>query len=141
MTPRPRNPGSPAWSTTQPMQSVNAANESPALDPADTVLQLLAAALASRLNISHASQDRGPQPMLTVAQTASLLGVSRMTITRMADAGELPCVVITRSGKKKTRRFPRSSIEKLALGKNSGNGLEGHAARSPVQTPAPPNTS
>jgi excisionase family DNA binding protein len=54
--------------------------------------------------------------MLTVAQTATLLGISRMTVIRKADAGELPCVVINRGTRQKMRRFPRAAIEQLAAG-------------------------
>ena len=131
MTTRPSHSGSPAWPVMQPVYSPNPGNESPAPDPADTVLQLLAAALASRLTTSHASQDHGPQPMLTVAQTAALLGVSRTTVIRMADAGQLPCVVVARGGKKKTRRFPRSFIEELILGKNSSASPEEYTSQWP----------
>ena len=53
--------------------------------------------------------------MLTVAQTAALLGTSRATIIRKADAGELPCVVVSRGHKQKMRRFPQALIEDLAL--------------------------
>lgn len=53
--------------------------------------------------------------MLTVAQTAELLGTSRTTIIRKADAGELPCIVVSRGRKQKMRRFPKALIEELAL--------------------------
>jgi excisionase family DNA binding protein len=53
--------------------------------------------------------------MLTVAQAAALLGTSRTTIIRMADAGELPCVVMSQGKRKKMRRFPQSLVEGLAL--------------------------
>jgi excisionase family DNA binding protein len=55
--------------------------------------------------------------MLTVAQTAALMGISRMTVIRKADAGELPCVVINRGTRQKMRRFPRAAIEQLAAGR------------------------
>jgi len=58
-------------------------------------------------------------PMLTVQQTAALLGMSRMTVIRKADAGELPCVVVSRGTRQKMRRFPRAAIEELA---GSGGG-------------------
>ena len=63
------------------------------------------------------SRHRGElaQPMLTVAQTAALLGASRTTVIRKADAGELPCVVVSRGHRKKMRRFPQALIEDLAL--------------------------
>jgi excisionase family DNA binding protein len=124
MTAPNRYPGSSDWPTTHPVYPVNHGNDSPAPDPADTVLQLLAAALTSRITASQASMDHGPRPMLTVAQTAALLGVSRTTVIRMADAGQLPCVVVARGGQKKTRRFPRSFIEELILGKSSSTSPE-----------------
>jgi hypothetical protein len=37
-----------------------------------------------------------------------------MTAIRKADAGELPCVVMSRGTRPKTRRFPRAAIEELA---------------------------
>lgn len=61
-------------------------------------------------------QETAPGPMLNGAQTAALLGISRMTVIRKADAGELPCVVISRGTRQKMRRFPRAAIEQLAAG-------------------------
>ena len=116
MTPRPGRTSPPGWPAPHPQYSPDPSRQAPAPDPADVVLQFLATALASRLATGHASQDNGPQPMLTVAQTAALLGVSRMTVIRMADAGQLPCVVIARGDKKKTRRFPRKFIEEMSSG-------------------------
>jgi len=52
--------------------------------------------------------------MLTVNQAAALMGMSRMTVIRKADAGELPCVVVSRGSRRKMRRFPRAAIEELA---------------------------
>jgi excisionase family DNA binding protein len=52
--------------------------------------------------------------MLTVKQAAALMGMSRMTVIRKADAGELPCVVVSRGTRQKMRRFPRAPIEELA---------------------------
>jgi len=97
-------------------------------DPADAVLQLFATALASRFAFGNTSQDESLQPMLTVAQTAAYLGISRMTVTRLADAGELPCVVISGGKQRKIRRFPRKLIEDLALGKGFNTGAEDSAA-------------
>ena len=44
------------------------------------------------------------------------MGISRMTVIRKADAGELPCIVINRGTRQKMRRFPRAAIEQLAAG-------------------------
>ena len=55
-----------------------------------------------------------PSPMLTVSQAAALMGMSRTTVIRKADAGELPCVIVSRGTRKTMRRFPRAAIEELA---------------------------
>jgi excisionase family DNA binding protein len=60
--------------------------------------------------------------MLTVSQTAELMGTSRMTVIRKADAGELPCLVVSRGTRQKMRRFPRALIEELAV--QGGMGAE-----------------
>ncbi len=101
----------------------------PDSDPLDVVVQLLAALLQSR-DPPDLRRSTGPQPMLTVAQTAALLGTSRTTIIRQADAGELPCVVVSHGYKKKMRRFPKALIEDLALraGGTSGSDLRDIAA-------------
>jgi excisionase family DNA binding protein len=81
----------------------------------ESLIRLLSAAIAMRFR-ANAALDSHPAPMLTVAQAADLLRVSRMTVIRKADAGELPCVVINSGKRKKLRRFPRQFIEDLALG-------------------------
>ncbi len=88
----------------------------PGAESMDSLIQLLSTAIAMRLRTA-AAQDDDPAPMLTVAQAAHLLGISRMTVIRKADAGELPCVVVSCGKQKKMRRFPRKFIEDLALGK------------------------
>jgi hypothetical protein len=45
-----------------------------------------------------------------------------MTVIRKADAGELPCVVVSRGAHQKLRRFPRAMIEYLAA--RGGSGVE-----------------
>jgi len=82
-------------------------------DALEAVVQVLMALLAPQPTPA-AGQDAGPSPMLTVKQTAALMGMSRMTVIRKADAGELPCVVVSRGTRQKMRRFPRAPIEELA---------------------------
>jgi len=82
----------------------------------EAAVQVVVAALAPRPS-PIAGQKASPGPMLTVAQTAALMGISRMTVIRKADAGELPCVVINRGTRQKMRRFPRAAIEQLAAGR------------------------
>ena len=58
------------------------------------------------------------------------MGASRATIIRKADAGELPCVIVSRGKRKKMRRFPQALIEDLALraGGNLHTDLKQYAA-------------
>lgn len=98
----------------QPTFPVRVDGDAAMSEAMQTLVQLLAVILsASRASLASDSR-RGPGPMLTVAQTATLLGVSRMTVTRKADSGELPCVIMRRGNQKKMRRFPRALIEDLA---------------------------
>lgn len=83
-------------------------------DPIEVVIQLLAAILDSR-SAAPTAQSKDPEPMLTVGQAAALLGASRATIIRRADAGDLPCVVVSRGKRQKMRRFPQALIQDLAL--------------------------
>lgn len=85
------------------------------------VLQALAGVMTTLLASLPTGPPHGPMPMLTVQQTAVLLGMSRMTVIRKADAGELPCVVVSRGLRQKMRRFPRAAIEELAA--NGGGGV------------------
>jgi excisionase family DNA binding protein len=86
-----------------------------------------------------------PMPMLTVQQTAALLAMSRMTVVRKADAGELPCVILSRGTRQKMRRLPRGAIEELAavggggaqvdLTEYTSRWLAANAARPDAQGP------
>jgi excisionase family DNA binding protein len=82
-------------------------------DVLEAVVRVVMVTLAARPSPA-AAQNADPSPMLTVQQTAVLMGMSRMTVIRKADAGELPCVVVSRGGRQKMRRFPRAPIEELA---------------------------
>ena len=58
-----------------------------------------------------------PMPLLlTQAQVARLLGVSRYTVWRMTKEGQLPRVLVMAS-----MRYRRSDIEDLVAGKNNEN--------------------
>jgi Helix-turn-helix domain len=81
----------------------------------EAAVRAVVAALTPRPSPA-ALQETSPGPMQTVAQTATLLGISRMTVIRKADGGALPCVVINRGTRQKMRRFPRAAIEQLAAG-------------------------
>jgi|GEM_PF-2085196 len=82
------------------------------------VLEAFTRALASILAAAEAPPGRagGPAdetPLIDVEQTAELLRVSRMTVIRMADAGQLPAIVVRRGKVQKIRRIPRAFVERV----------------------------
>jgi excisionase family DNA binding protein len=80
----------------------------------EAVIRGLAAALASGgARPSQPSDHSGGRPLLDLEETAELLGVSRMTVARMADEGRLPSVVIRRGRVQKTRRIPRAFVDQM----------------------------
>src|SRR5262249_3001107 len=65
----------------------------------EAVLRVLAGALTTGRALPAPSADLAvDKPLLDMEETAELLGVSRMTVARMADEGRLPSVVIRRGG-------------------------------------------
>ena len=52
----------------------------------------------------------GAQKLLTIAEAAALLNVSKMTIRRWTNSGKLAC---SRIGPRKERRFLRTDLQKL----------------------------
>ncbi len=72
-----------------------------------------------------AGQDElgGPdQAAGCVEETAGLLGVSRMTVTRLVEDGRLPSVIIRRGKVQRTRRIPRAYIERIVA--DAGVGMQ-----------------
>lgn len=59
------------------------------------------------------SEDSGDRRLLTLMEAARVMGLSRMTIHRMAADGRLP-VVETRAGR---RRIPSAALTALLQGK------------------------
>lgn len=59
-------------------------------------------------------RDGDGEPLVDLKEAARLLGVSRMTVTRLCDNGRLPCVVVARGGRQKLRRVPRAFIDAVA---------------------------
>lgn len=96
-----------------PLLPARRAGEAGAADLVEAFVRVAMAMLTSQHG-SPPLQDEGPLPMLTVKQAAALMGMSRTTVIRKADAGELPCVVVSRGTRKTMRRFPRAAIEELA---------------------------
>jgi excisionase family DNA binding protein len=79
----------------------------------EAVVRVLAAALASGAQPAQPAEPAGGRPLLDLEETAELLGVSRMTVARMADEGRLPSVVIRRGRVQKTRRIPRAFVDQM----------------------------
>jgi excisionase family DNA binding protein len=80
----------------------------------EAVSRALAAALASvGAQPAPPGEPADGKPLLDLEETAELLGVSRMTVARMADEGRLPSVVIRRGRVQKTRRIPRAFVDQM----------------------------
>jgi excisionase family DNA binding protein len=80
----------------------------------EAVIRALAGALTSGGTLPAPSADPAvDKPLLDLEETAGLLGVSRMTVARMADEGRLPSVVIRRGRVQKIRRIPRAFVDRI----------------------------
>ena len=80
----------------------------------EAVIRALAGALATGGTLPAPSADPAvDKPLLDLEETAGLLGVSRMTVARMADEGRLPSVVIRRGRVQKIRRIPRAFVDRI----------------------------
>lgn len=101
-----------------PAQPIGGAGGGAVLPP--TVAEL-ARALAEGLARAGAHEMATAPPragegesLVDLKEAARLLGVSRMTVTRLCDTGRLPCVVVARGGRQKLRRVPRAFIDAVA---------------------------
>ena len=80
----------------------------------EAVIRALTSALAtSDAQLARSTDPASDKPLLDVEETAELLGVSRMTIARMADEGRLPSVVVRRGPVQKIRRIPRAFVDRM----------------------------
>jgi excisionase family DNA binding protein len=80
----------------------------------EAVIRALAAALTSTdMKPRQLGDAADGKPLLDLEETAELLGVSRMTIARMADEGRLPSVIVRRGRVQKTRRIPRAFVDRM----------------------------
>jgi excisionase family DNA binding protein len=87
----------------------------------EAVIRALAGALTSGGALSASSTDPADgKPLLDLEETAELLGVSRMTVARMADEGRLPSVVVRRGRVQKTRRIPRAFVDRVVADASAG---------------------
>lgn len=80
----------------------------------EAVVRALAGVLASAgVKPSQSGSSADGKPLLDLEETAELLGVSRMTVARMADEGRLPSVIVRRGRVQKTRRIPRAFVDRM----------------------------
>lgn len=87
----------------------------------EAVIRVLAGALTAGGTESVPSADPAvDKPLLDLEETAGLLGVSRMTVARMADEGRLPSVVIRRGRAQKIRRIPRAFVDRIVAAACAG---------------------
>lgn len=82
------------------------------------VVEAVTRALAGLLAAAAAppGQMTGPAgdvQLIDVEQTAELLRVSRMTVIRMVDEGQLPAIIVRRGKVQKIRRIPRAFVEHM----------------------------
>jgi len=70
-------------------------------------------------------------PLLSPLQVARLIGVSRQTVDRMVDDGELPSVVLRQGGRQRMVRIPARFVIEMLADLNSGTrvSLKEYAAR------------
>ena len=108
-----------------------AGNVAPLPGVLKAVIQVLDSALSTGGTPSAPSADPSvDKPLLDLEETARLLGVSRMTVARMADEGRLPSVVIRRGRVQKIRRIPRAFVDRIVADACAGAvvDLEDYAA-------------
>src|SRR6516162_7363358 len=87
----------------------------------EAVIQALAGAFTTGGTLPTPSADPAvDKPLLDLEETAGLLGVSRMTVARMADEGRLPSVVIRRGRVQKIRRIPRAFVDRIVADASAG---------------------
>jgi excisionase family DNA binding protein len=95
-------------------QAAPADNVVPLPGALEAVIRALAGALTTGGTLRAPSADPAvDKPLLDLEETAGLLGVSRMTVARMADEGRLPSVVIRRGRVQKIRRIPRAFVDRI----------------------------
>lgn len=91
------------------------------------------------------AEDSRPDlpPLLAPQQVADLLGVSRNTVDRMAEDGELPSVVLREGSRQRMIRVPKAFVLQMLRDLNKGAriSLKDYAARWSAsvvgQVPAP----
>ena len=111
----------------------------------EAVIRALAGALTPAAQPAQSAEPADDRPLLDLEETAELLGVSRMTVTRMADEGRLPAVVVRRGRVQKTRRIPRAFVDRIVADACAGGQVDmeeyaatwlaEHASAAPADEP------
>jgi excisionase family DNA binding protein len=117
-------------------------------DVLEAVIRALAGALTPGALSAQSDEPAEDRPLLDLEETAELLGVSRMTVARMADEGRLPPVVIRRGRVQKTRRIPRAFVDRIVADACAGAQVDieeyaaawlaEHASAQPADEPRSP---
>jgi excisionase family DNA binding protein len=123
-------------------QAAPADNVVPLPGALEAIIRALAGALTTGSTLSASSADPAvDKPLLDLEETTGLLGVSRMTVARMADEGRLPSVVIRRGKVQKIRRIPRAFVDRIVADACAGAKVdleESRAAWLAEHTPGQP---
>jgi excisionase family DNA binding protein len=132
-----------------PAHAASAGSLVPVPDVLEAVIRALAGALNPGAQPARSAQPADDKPLLDLEETAELLGVSRMTVARMADDGRLPSVVIRRGRVQKTRRIPRAFVDRIVadacagghvdMGEYAAAWLAEHASAPPADEPGHPS--
>lgn len=117
-------------------------------DVVEAVIRALTGVLPSGAKPAHLPDPAIDRPLLDLDETAELLGVSRMTVARMADEGRLPSVVVRRGRVQKTRRIPRAFVDRIVADACAGARVDmeeyatawlaEHASAQPAHEPGLP---
>jgi excisionase family DNA binding protein len=102
----------------------------------EAVARVLAAALIPPPRQPPPETEQAPD-LLTAAQFAQRLGVSRETVRRLAITGALPHTVVCRGTRKTTRRYPRRFADEFAASGLDTGDLAAFAAQWRARVAAP----
>ncbi len=81
--------------------------------PGAVICALAGALIAGDTQPTHSGDPSGYRPLPDLEETAEVLGVSRMTVARMANEGRLSSVVIRLGRVQKMRRILRAFVERM----------------------------
>jgi excisionase family DNA binding protein len=110
----------------------------------DAVTRALAGVLAAVAATTGQQDGDGDSQLLDIDEAAELLHMSRMTVIRLVDEGQLPAIVVRRGKVQKIRRIPRAFVQSLIADASAGQHVEMTASTSAwlarhQQDPEPPD--